>query len=142
MIYGCRQAISTLFNAFSIFIAAYFNLHLAKFAKSHYLFEFNRRQTIFFQIKCLELYKWCHAMCRFVSFLRVQLKSKHLRENEKTRKSFNFAKLSTSDSYFENFLSGQSPYALKHVIITFHLPHIFQYIPLKNVANYFCFKKK
>ena len=29
-----------------------------------------------------------------------------------------------------------------HVSITFYLPHIFQYIPLKNVVNYFYFKKK
>ena len=54
---SCRQAISTLFNAFLIFIATNFNLNLTKFAKSHYLFEFNRRQTIFLEINCLELYK-------------------------------------------------------------------------------------
>ena len=57
MIPGCRQAFSTLPDAFLIFIATYFNLHLPKFAKSHYLFECNRRQTFFFEIKCLELYK-------------------------------------------------------------------------------------
>ena len=58
-------------------------------------------------------------------------KSKYLREK---KKNFHFA-------YFENFLNGQSPISLKHILVTFYLPHIFQYIPLKNVVNYFCLKK-
>ena len=42
MISDYRKAISTLINAFSIFIATYFNLCSSMFAKSLYLFEFNK----------------------------------------------------------------------------------------------------
>ena len=60
-----------------------------------------------------------------VSFLGVQFKSKHLNENEK---KLSFCKnFLPKTLIFENFLNGQSPYGLKHIIIT--LPHIFQYIP-------------
>ena len=79
MIFGCRQAISILVNPFSICIATYFNLHLPKFAKARYLFEFI---NLFFEIKCSGLYEWCHAMYMVVSFLGVQFKSKHFRKNE------------------------------------------------------------
>ena len=86
MIFGCSQAISTLSNAFSIFINTHFNLHLPKFKKSHNLFEFNRRETIFLEIKCLELAVRLIPICdvhMVVSFFGVQFQSKHLRENEK-----------------------------------------------------------
>ena len=59
----------------------------------------------------------------------------------KHAKAFILEEFLISDSYFENLLNGQSSNSRKHVIITFYLPHIFQYIPLKNVVNYFCFKK-
>ena len=137
---GCRQAILAIFNAFWTFIATYLNPHLLNFAKYHCIFEFNRRQTVFFEIKCLERYQWCHAMWMVVSFLGAQFQSKHLRENEKKLscwKMFNLTFL-----FWEFFLNGQSPYDLKRVTIAFYLQHIFQYIPLKNVINYFCFKKK
>ena len=74
-----------------------------------------------------------------VSFLGVQSKSKHFGENEK---DLSFYKNFDLRFLFENILDCQSPYGLKHVIITFYLPHIFQYIPLKNLVNYFCFKEK
>ena len=45
-------------------------------------------------------------MYMVVSFLGVQFKLKHFRENE--------------NNLIENFLNGQSPYGLKHVIITFY----------------------
>ena len=61
-------------------------------------------------------------MSMVVSFLGAQFKSKHLREND-------------LNSYLENFLNGKSPHGLKHVIITFYLPHIFQYIPSKMLSN-------
>ena len=83
MISSCRRAISMLFSAFSIFIALHFNLHLSEFTKCHYLIEVNKRQTIFFEIKCLELYQSCHAMHMVVNFLGVHLESKHLRQNKK-----------------------------------------------------------
>ena len=38
-------------------IVTYFKLHLPNLVKSHHLFEFNRRQTIIFEIKCLEMYE-------------------------------------------------------------------------------------
>ena len=98
MISGCRQVISALVNAFSICIATYFNLHMPKFEKYHNLFEFERRQTIFFKIKCLELYEWCHAMYTAVSFLGVQSKSKHLGEN---KKSFHFVLRYSFWEFFE-----------------------------------------
>ena len=135
MISGCRLAISTLFNAFSIYIATYFNLHLQKFEKSHYLFEVNRRQTIFFEIKCYSctndamLYSWLYP------FLEYNL---NLSIYRKTRKSFHFARILTKD-FLRIFRTVKALYVLKHVIITFYLPHIFQYIPFKNVVNYFCF---
>ena len=121
-------------------IATYFNLHQAKFVESHYLFEFNRRQTIFFEIKCLELYELCHTTYVVVSFFGVQFKSKHLRE--KNEKKLSFCKNLWLKILILRILNGQSPNGLKLVIITFYLPHIFQYIRLKNVANYFCFWKK
>ena len=74
-----------------------------------------------------------------VSFLGIEFKSKRLRENEKT---FILQEFFIWDSSFENFLNGQTPYGLKHVNMTFYLQHIFQYIQLKNVVNYLCFKKK
>ena len=84
MIPGCRQAISILFDAFSILITTYFNLHLPKFAKPHYLFEFGTRQTIFFEIKCLfRAIQMIPYVYMVVSFVGVQFKSKHLREKEK-----------------------------------------------------------
>ena len=51
LISGCRQAISTLFDEFLIVKATYFNLHLPNFAKFHYFFEFDRRQTVFLRNK-------------------------------------------------------------------------------------------
>ena len=47
MVSDCRKVISILFDAFSSFVATDFNLDLQKSVKSHYLYEFDRKQIIF-----------------------------------------------------------------------------------------------
>ena len=71
-------------------------------------------------------------VCGFI-FLGVRFKSKNLRENKKKH------------SFWKNFdirFLFREFFGLKHAIVTFYLPYIFQYIPLENVVNYFCFKEK
>ena len=71
-------------------------------------------------------------MYMVVSFLGVQFKSKHFRED---KEELSFCKNFDLGFLFSEFLNGQSPYGLKLVVITFYLPHIFQYVPLENVVN-------
>ena len=81
-------------------------------------------------------------LCDVYAFFFLKSTIKIQASERKREKAFIFQELLTQDSYFENFLNDQSSYGMKHVIVTFYLPHIFQYIPLKNVVNYICFKKK
>ena len=79
----------------------------------------------------------CDVYGCIFSWSAIQIKA----FERKREKSFILEEFLTQDSHLEKFLNGQIPYGLKHVIITFCLPHIFQYIPLKIVLSYFCFKK-